>query len=232
MLKNAVRSIFNGLGYEVRRISTSADGNSTPQIAHHVHRYQYLIDLYSRRSPRTMIEIGVWRGDRAVQFLKMGANLERYVGFDLFDELSDTLAVEEKMGLCTPTRLADVQARIEKERKAGPPTVELVAGRTDETMPEFARRNGPVFEFIYIDGGHSLETIRNDWTWSEQLLAPDGMIVFDDYYPNESSRGAKPMVDELMRDDRFAVRFFPMIEDNLGELQITMASVMRRSHRP
>jgi hypothetical protein len=232
MLKHAVRSIFNGLGYELSRISKATGSNSAPQIFHPIHRYAYLIDLYSHRRPRSIVEIGVWRGNRAVQFLQAGVNLERYVGFDLFDDLSSALATQEKMGLCTATRLEDIQARIQQAQRNGHPTVELIAGRTDETMPEYASRNGPEFDFIYIDGGHSLETIRNDWTYSEKLLAPDGMIVFDDYYPNETSRGAKPLVDELVRDDRFAVRFFPMIEDNLGDLQITMASVTRRSPCP
>ena len=141
------------------------------------------------------------------------------------------LATKEKMGLCTATRLEDVQARIQQAQRNGHPTVELIAGATDDDA-EFVRRNGPVFDFIYIDGGHSLETIRNDWTYSEKLMAPDGTVVFDDYYPNETSRGAKPMVDELLGDDRFVVRFFPMIEDNLGDVQITMASVARRSPGP
>ena len=188
MLKHAVRSIFNGLGYEVRRISKATESDSAPQTCHHTHRYNYLIDLYSRRHSRSIIEIGVWRGDRAVQFLQTGVNLERYVGFDLFDDLSSALATEEKMGLCTATRFEDVQARIQQAQRGGRPTVELIAGRTDKTMPEFARRNGPEFDFIFIDGGHSLETIHNDWTYSEKLLAPDGMIVFGDYYPNETSR--------------------------------------------
>jgi Methyltransferase domain len=213
-------------------MSNAIDRDSAPHVFHQSHRYNYLIDLYTRRRPRSLIEIGVWRGERAVQFLQTGVNLERYVGFDLFDDLSSAIATEEKMGLCTATRFEEVQARIQQAQRNGHPKVELIAGRTDETMPEFASRNGPEFDFIYIDGGHSLETIRNDWTYSEKLLAPEGMIVFDDYYPNETSRGAKPMIDELGRNDRFAVRFFPMIEDNLGDVQITMASVTRRSPCP
>ena len=62
-----------------------------------------------------------------------------------------------------------------------------------------------------------------------QLLSPDGLAVFDDYYPNDSSRGAKSLIDELLHDDRFVVRFFPMIEDGLEDLQITMVAVTRRN---
>jgi hypothetical protein len=229
MLKQAARLMFKRLGYEVRRTSNATGNNVIMHMPRITHRYEYLIDLFSRRRPRSLIEIGVWRGDRAIQFLEAGVDLERYVGFDLFEDLSNVLAGKEKMGLCTATRFADVQARIQQARREGRPSVELIAGRTDETMPEFARRIGPPVEFIYIDGGHSLETIRNDWTYSEKMLAPNGMVVFDDYYPNEASRGAKQMVDELVQDDRFVVRFFPMIEDNVEDLQITMASVSRRS---
>ncbi|WP_231749195.1 class I SAM-dependent methyltransferase [Tautonia plasticadhaerens] len=194
-------------------------------------RYAHLIELFSKRAPRRMIEIGVWRGDRSVQFLKKGVKLKRYVGFDLFDDLSEDIAQQEKMGFCNMSRLEEVEPRLLGARHGDSPTVELMAGPTERTLPEFAEANGPEFDFIYIDGGHSLETIRNDWTYSEKLLAPDGLVVFDDYYPNEAGRGAKPLVDELLQDDRFEIRFFPMIEDIIDNLQITMVAVSRRDGR-
>ena len=36
------------------------------------------------------------------------------------------------------------------------------------------------------------------------------------------------MVDQLLTDERFVVRFFPVIEDIIEGLQITMAFVSRR----
>ncbi|WP_435011812.1 class I SAM-dependent methyltransferase (plasmid) [Tundrisphaera lichenicola] len=218
------------MGYEIRRTVREA-GSPAPVAPQVKHRYTHLIDLFSERAPRRLIEIGVWRGDRSVQFLEKGGSLERYVGFDLFDDLTEDLAKQEKMGLCRATRFEEVRNRLMEARHGDRPTVELVVGLTDQSLPEFVKSNGPEFDFIYIDGGHSLETIRNDWTYSEKLLAPEGLAVFDDYYLNDTSRGAKPMVDELLQDDRFEVRFFPMIEDSIDNIQMTMATVSRRGGR-
>jgi hypothetical protein len=232
MIKTLVRSTLGSLGYEIRRLrnadnSVAAASNGQAN-KHMMSRYNYLIYMFTQKSPRRMIEIGVWRGDRSVQFLQLGTRLEQYVGFDLFDDLSSALVISESMGRCTATQFQEVEARINQARRGDRPAVELVKGRTDQTLPVFANAHGPEFDFIYIDGGHSIETIQNDWTYSEKLLAPDGLAIFDDYYPNDKSRGAKHLIDELLEDNRFVVRFFPIIEDGLEDLQITMVAVTRR----
>jgi hypothetical protein len=232
MMKALVRSALGGLGYEIRRLSDSDNSigavNNDQTDTRSISRYAYLLHMFAQKSPLRMIEIGVWRGDRSVQFLQSGPRLEEYVGFDLFEDLSSSLAVSESMGNCHATRFQDVKARIEQARHGDRPTVELLAGRTDQTLPEFARTHDPVFDFIYIDGGHSIETIQNDWNYSEKLLAPDGLAIFDDYYLNDENRGAKSLIDDLLRDDRFVVRFFPMTEDIIEDIQITMVAVTRR----
>ena len=115
MIKALARSMLGGLGYEIRRRrdnngDVSAANNG--QVNHdRLYRYAHLIETFRRKSPRRMIEIGVWRGDRSVQFIQSGPRLEQYVGFDLFDELSSSLVVSESMGRCTATQYQEVEAR-------------------------------------------------------------------------------------------------------------------------
>jgi hypothetical protein len=61
-------------------------------------------------------------------------------------------------------------------------------------------------------------------TLGTELLASDGLPIFDDYYLNDESRGAKSLIDDLLHDDLFVVRFFPMTED----IQVTMVAVTRQ----
>ena len=187
-------------------------------------RYEHLLRLFQAEHPRRMIEIGVWRGDRAVQFLTAGERLEWYVGLDLFEAMDEQTFQGERMGGCAPHSLEEVQARL---RAATPPgcRLELQKGFTQQTLPPLAARHPGAFDFIYIDGGHSLETIANDWTWAERLLAPGGVVVLDDYYLNNATRGAKPLVERLLGQPTYQVRFFPVIEDIVDGLQITMVSV-------
>jgi hypothetical protein len=225
-MKTIAKSVLSNLGYEVKRKGQPQDSAPSPNWSKS--RYQCLLELFAQEAPGRMIEIGVWKGDRSVQFLQQGRNLAEYVGFDLFEELTEDVAQSEKMGLCRATQYDQVKERILQSRAHETPSVEIIKGYTEKTLPEFARRRGPEFDFIFIDGGHSLQTVRNDWEYSMRLLAPNGVIVFDDYLMNDTSRGAKPMVDELLADDRFVVRFFPVIEDIIEGLQITMAAVRWR----
>lgn len=196
-------------------------------------RYDYLLHLARLHKPVNMIEIGVWCGDRAIRFLNSCFSLKLYVGFDLFEGLTAEKHVKESMGNCNTQRRKDVLQRIKPWADQRRCSIELIAGSTEITLPAFASKNPGQFDFIYIDGGHSLETVANDWFWARKLLSPHGLVVFDDYYLNDDTRGAKPTIDGLLKDPLYRVRFFPIIEDIIDDIQITMVSVRpQRSDGP
>ena len=63
-------------------------------------RYDYLEKYIVDQNPINMIEIGVWKGDRAEQFIQNVKSLKHYVGFDLFENISkDTFKSESKLFL-------------------------------------------------------------------------------------------------------------------------------------
>lgn len=192
-------------------------------------RYDHLMSTFRSVDPASMIEIGVWRGDRAALFMADGKRLKRYVGFDLFEGMTDEVYTAESMGNCVPHSKEWVQQQLAPHATPRDIAVELVAGPTERTLTAFAREHPEEFDFIYLDGGHSLETVANDWAASSRLIRPGGVVVFDDYYVNDASRGAKPLIDSLLADRRYRVRFFPMVEDIIEDLQITMVAVTRLS---
>ncbi len=191
-------------------------------------RYEHLIATVRACQPKSLLEIGVWRGDRGEQFLRAAPSLGDYVGADLFEGMDDATFTRESMGKCFPTSMAQVEARL--KAAAQPSTrIRLIRGRTDVTLPMLLLDGKARYDFIYIDGGHSLETVASDWEFSRQLVRPGGTIVFDDYYPNDATRGAKVTIDALLSDSRYRVRFFPVIEDIVEDLQITMVRVETRA---
>jgi predicted O-methyltransferase YrrM len=192
-------------------------------------RYDHLLTLFKANKPSSMIEIGVWKGDRTVRFLSESERLCRYVGFDLFEEMDDMTFKKESMGKCLPHHQSSVLKRIKPIGDKCKCSVQLVAGQTEETLAKFAEENPAQFDFIYIDGGHSLQTVASDWSASKQLLKPGGLVVFDDYYLNDATRGAKPLIDKLLTDKAYEVRFFPMVEDIIENIQITMVAVRSQS---
>ena len=55
------------------------------------------------------------------------------------------------------------------------------SGFATECPEQTLFRYKPV-DFVWLDGGHSIETIRSDWENIKRCLTPDAVVFFDDYF--------------------------------------------------
>jgi predicted O-methyltransferase YrrM len=157
-------------------------------------RYDHLLELIDQHKPRTICEIGVWNGANAIRMINRAAqyhqNIE-YIGFDLFeDATAETDATEFNVKSHNATRA--VAAYIRSETPEGT-SVMLVKGDTRQTLPV-----GTVRDFVFLDGGHSIETIRSDY----ERVCGSAVVVLDDYYtdgPDIKRFGCNSLVDGLTR---------------------------------
>jgi hypothetical protein len=189
-------------------------------------RYAELIDRYVGLRVRKMIEVGVWRGDRSSLFLALNPALEDYVGFDLFQDITRDQYAAESMGTCFPEQFDVVLARLHAARSART-TVTLVRGNTHDTLPAFvSSRRERLYDFALIDGGHSVETITNDWQSTERVLTEQGTCIFDDYYLERDDMGAKRLIDGL-DPAVWSREFFGTIDRTVSGNFITMVAVRR-----
>jgi predicted O-methyltransferase YrrM len=60
------------------------------------------------------------------------------------------------------------------------PRVFAVHGTLNEVAEPW-KEQGELFDLIFIDGAHDLESVRSDIEGSLQFLAPDGLLAFHDY---------------------------------------------------
>ena len=145
-------------------------------------RYRQVLRAVARLRPRSILEVGVFQGRRGVEMIEAAA-LSRpveeieYFGFDLFEKMtSDVMRVELSKW---PNPIAEVTARLE----ATGATIELHAGFTQDTLAAFLATNpGRRIDFIFLDGGHAVETIHSDWSYLHQLMHSKTVVVLDDYY--------------------------------------------------
>ena len=133
-------------------------------------RYEQLLDAVRTLQPRSILEIGTWNGNRALQMLMLSPGAT-YYGFDLFEDATDKTDEEEK-NVKPHHSVKTVSARLEGFK------FKLHKGNTRETLKAF---NEPI-DFAWIDGGHSVETIRSDWENVRRVLKPGAAVFFDDYY--------------------------------------------------
>lgn len=170
-------------------------------------RYKHIFDLIEEFQPETIMEIGTWLGDNAVKMIEaagkymMVKNLA-YYGFDLFEEITvDEIIIEH-----SKKTKSNYQETFSKLKKTGA-DITLCQGNTKDTLPKFPYT--PI-DFIFIDGGHSIGTIRSDWNNIQRFLHNDSIILFDDYYKNREDLGCKFLIDELEMDINFRVdHLFP-----------------------
>jgi predicted O-methyltransferase YrrM len=133
-------------------------------------RYSQLIAACYKAQPAAILEIGTWNGERALQLLQAAPGA-RYYGFDLFEDATAATDAEE-MNVKRHNALAEVQGRLRGYR------AELFKGNTRATLEQF---DSPV-DFVWMDGGHSVETIASDWDNVCRLALPEAEIYLDDYY--------------------------------------------------
>ena len=185
-------------------ISRIAGGSAEIFVGHGADRYKQLLDLIGYYKPKNLLEIGTWNGNRAIQMIQEAAKYRPiediiYRGYDLFDLQTGGLYRSELSKAAAPLNV--VKRRVE----ATGADVKLIRGNTNETLKNTVI---PVFDFAFIDGGHSEDTIRNDWENVKRGMSRGARIVFDDYYHEGKPEGfgCNAIIDNL---EGYQVTYLP-----------------------
>ncbi len=155
-------------------------------------RYRVLLDTIKDTRPRRIIEVGTHNGDSAVAMCRIALRMTdqpvHYVGYDLFDDADEANHAAEKNGKGAGSyEQASQRLTMLSVQNGGRLTFELVRGNTRDTLhgkPQMA-------DLAFIDGGHSVETIRGDY----EALQGCPVVVCDDYY-EDAATGCRFLVDD------------------------------------
>ena len=138
-------------------------------------RYSIILSTIFYYRPKSIIEIGVYRGVRAKEMIQaaqiFNKNIE-YFGFDLFEMINKKIQRKELSKI--PYSKKDIKNNLSKYAK-----VRLFKGYTSKTLDKLKNKK---IDLIFIDGGHRLDTIKNDWYKSIKFQKKNTIIIFDDYY--------------------------------------------------
>ena len=147
--------------------------------------------IFDHYKPNTICEIGTHDAKSAVQFvdycLKYNPNL-LYVGYDIFDDVKNDQAfhIKEINGKGAGNYNTATNNLLHRKTKKNNFKFKLFKGYTQDTLTK------SVYDFVYIDGGHSYETVKHDYN----KLKESKVIVFDDYQTDD----VKKFFDELIRE--------------------------------
>lgn len=188
-------------------------------------RYETLINEVAKRQPKTILEVGTHMGNSAIAMVNKAKEYNDdvfYYGFDIFDWADKDFMTKEFNGKVPPT-FSIVRKRLKKEDIPH----KLTIGNTTSTLPKFSPDR--YIDFVFIDGGHSLETIESDWNNIKYFMDDETVVIFDDYYENRTDVGCKNLIDKLEQEDDYKVkRLDPLEIVEKNNIHLRLAKVTRR----
>lgn len=193
-------------------------------------RYEHVDRIVAETGATRLMEIGTWTGQRALSMIRTAheRNPEPpdYIGFDLFELANHDKLVAEGTASKPPPSANSVFKKLDATG-AG---LSIIRGDTKTTLGQ--NHNRSPYDFIFIDGGHSWETIDNDWKEAQNYAHDGTVFLLDDYYYNDPAEvkgiGCQKLVQSLMDEGNWIITMLSPIEtwpQPWGELKIGMVRV-------
>jgi len=162
-------------------------------------RYHYLTKYIEEYKCKNIIEVGTWNGKNSKRMLKAASTGDKssknitYWGFDLWEQMNDEIYKKEYSK--RPPNMQEVKSDLMSTGC----NINLFQGDTKETLKKFYddKINKIDIDFIYIDGGHSFDTIQSDWENLIGFIKENTLTIFDDYYIYISADPTASVGDDL-----------------------------------
>ena len=165
------------------------------------------IDLYK---PKNFLEVGVFQGVTSKNVCEklylLHKNDFKYYGVDIFEDTNRDIDIKEStikhnkisnplkhlwFNLIMKEDLNSIKS-VAKLLKKFNHNVELIKGFSHEALKKIDLTK---IEFIFLDGGHAYETVKNDLRIILKDIKKNMVIICDDY--DQEGYGVKKAVDEL-----------------------------------
>jgi hypothetical protein len=179
---------------------------------------QIFIDLVKQQNPKNFLEIGVFTGVTArnvCEFLSsINSNDFFYLGIDLFEDFEDAISKEvvpeflvKKQNFSNPLKslvynfllkekLNSLDS-VSKFLKKFENNIELKKGNSLSILPKTDLK---IFDMIFVDGGHSYETVKFELEIILKNIKNTCLVVCDDYSLQEAT-GVRKAIDESVREN-------------------------------
>ena len=184
-------------------------------------------------NPRDVLEIGVFCGVTAKNtcdlLYKSNGNKFSYTGIDLFgidqkdkrDEIKPNFLKDQKFS--NPLKniyynyilkedLNSIES-VQKLLKKYSQNIKLIAGDTNKVLKEIDLQK---IDFVFLDGGHSYETVTNDLSiLYESMKDQKKVILCDDYGKESYIPGVEKAINDFIKQNNLKLN---LIENRFAEI--------------
>ena len=181
---------------------------------------QIFVDLVKQHNPKNFLEIGVFTGVTARNVCELLSLINNkdffYLGIDLFEDFHEAISDEvvpeflvKKQNFSNPLKSLvynfllkeklNSLGSVSKFLKKFQNNIELKKGNSLNILPKTDLK---IFDMIFVDGGHSYETVKFELDIILKSIKDNCLVVCDDYSLQEAT-GVKKAIDESVRENSF-----------------------------
>ena len=162
------------------------------------------------KKPKSFLEVGVFHGVTARNVCELLYQIHKddfkYIGLDLFEENNDTKSeIIPNTNFSNPIKklyfkyikkqnpysIEAVEDLLKKFKK----NIHLIKGNSNIKLKKIDMTK---IDYVFLDGGHDYETIKNDLNNCIEVINNKGTILCDDYNLSYAP-GVKKAIDEFVK---------------------------------
>ena len=178
----------------------------------------FLLNHIKQNQPKNFLEIGVFHGATSRNVCELlysvHGNDFKFTGIDLFSKdtkfLKDEHIPNTKFSNPLKTIYYKYIVRLDpysiksvlRLLKKFQNNVNIIKGNSNKVLKEI---NLDEFDYVFLDGGHKYETVKNDLENLTQVINNNGIILCDDYDLSYAP-GVKKAIDKYVFEKKFNLK--------------------------
>ena len=171
------------------------------------------------KKPKFFLEVGVFHGVTARNVCELLYQIHkdefRYIGLDLFEKNDQNKSeIIPNTSFSNPFKqiyfkyikkqnpysIEAVEDLLKKFKK----NVHLIKGNSNHVLKKL---NMSLIDYVFLDGGHGYDTVKNDLNNCTEVILNDGIILCDDYNLSYAP-GVKRAINEYVNENKFKCTIF------------------------
>ena len=171
----------------------------------------YFLNIVKEKSPKTFLEVGVFHGVTARNVCELLYKIRKedfkYIGLDLF-EINDENKSEVIPNTFFSNPFKNIYFKFLKKQnpyskeavedllKKYKNNITLIKGNSNLVLKKIDMSK---IDFVFLDGGHAYETVKNDLECCLEVINCNGTILCDDYDLGAQAPQVKKAIDEFIQ---------------------------------
>ena len=178
---------------------------------------KFFLNEIEKKKPKTFLEVGVFHGVTARNVCELLYTIHKkdfkYIGLDLFGESGENLSEAipntkfsnpfksfyfKYIKKIDPYSIEAVNDLLKKFKD----NVHLIKGNSNELLKKI---DVSKVDYVFLDGGHSYDTVINDLINCKVVVENNGVILCDDYDLSYAP-GVKKAIDEFVDREQYDIK--------------------------